>query len=255
MRLGTDSVLGLGAPARHGLRALFTGACLVSVAAANALDHAPLDALLKRHVRAGRVDYAALAKRVAVLDQYLEGVAAQDASVLPGNAALAFYLNAYNALVLRQVLARWPAVKRVVDEPGFFDKQTHRVAGRTLTLNALENDVIRPRFREPRIHFALVCAARSCPPLQRRAFVARTVKRVLARLARGFIRSRHGLRKEGEGFVASKLFEWYRKDFEDHAGSLAEYLARAAPQHAQALRAGAAITFGEYDWRLNARRR
>lgn len=241
-----------GSVARFAARLAAFGVVALCAAQALAFDHDPLDKLLKAHVRKGRVDYKALAGDVASLDSYLAAVAEAKTRSMKTNAALAFYLNAYNALVLKQVLAMG-AARKVVDVPGFFDKKTHVVAGRTLTLNALENELIRPRFKEPRIHFALVCAARSCPPLQRRAFRARTVRRTLQRLAKAFVRSRHGLRKKGDAFEVSKLFEWYRKDFEDQAGSLAEYLARLAPAHADALRAGAALTFGEYDWRLNGR--
>ncbi|MCZ7681820.1 MAG: DUF547 domain-containing protein [Sandaracinaceae bacterium] len=93
-----------------------------------------------------------------------------DVASLSRDARLAFYLDAYNALVVKAVIDRWP-IEGVMRVPGFFDRARYRVAGRDLTLNELENDVIRG-FAEPRVHFALNCASASCPRLGRTPYPA-----------------------------------------------------------------------------------
>jgi len=135
---------------------------------------------------------------------------------------------------------------------GFFDKLKYRVAGRRLTLNALESKIIRPRFKDPRIHFALVCAARSCPPLHARAFKGSSLDRSLDRLARRFINSKRGVRIEGDKVRVSKLFQWYAVDFRRAAGSVGAYLARYHDGHADTLSAARQVKYLPYSWALNA---
>lgn len=132
---------------------------------AEAADHRAFDAILRAHVARGQVDYAAISKeRKAALGAYLKMIAGAKPEALDSADRLAFYLNAYNALVIKAVVDRWPQISSVRKIDGFFDRLSYQVGGRQLTLNQLENRVIRPTFKDPRIHFALVCAARSCPP-------------------------------------------------------------------------------------------
>jgi hypothetical protein len=217
-------------------------------------EHAPLDALLRRHVERGRVDYDAIKRSDrdrAKLEAYVRSLAKAKVDTLDKQQQLAFYLNAYNALVLRAVVRRRPKLKRVMDVEGFFKQHTYRVAGRELTLDQLENKLIRPRFRDPRIHFALVCAARSCPPLQERAFRGATLERTLERLTRAFINSPRGVRL-GQGKPRiSKIFDWYAADFRAAAGSVGKYLARYHARGAASLGATRTFAFLPYDWALN----
>ncbi|MCC6751695.1 MAG: DUF547 domain-containing protein [Deltaproteobacteria bacterium] len=217
------------------------------------LDHTAWDRLLKAHVSAGRVNYAALAAGGrAELSAYLQAVARADPARMGRAAELAFYLNAYNALVVGQVVARWPKVVSVKELPGFFDRHTHVVGGRTLTLNELENAVLRPRFRDPRIHFALVCAARSCPPLASEAFRGATVERALERLTRAFLRSPAGVVLTPTEVRLSRLFDWYASDF-GGAGKVLAFVARYHPAGSALLVPRRRVTFLAYDWALNGR--
>lgn len=215
-------------------------------------DAAAYDRLLRRHVSAagGRVDYAGLAGERAALDGYLRAVAA--APEPAGKAGLAFCLNAYNATVLAAVLDRGrPA--RVLDANGFFDGDRHRIAGRALTLNELETH-IRTTYQDPRVHFALNCAARSCPPLPGRAFAAADLDRTLDELTARFLngpgvqpdRQRRELR-------VTRLLDWYRQDFVADAGSVEGFLRRylTDPARRAALLGGWKIVFLDYDWGLN----
>ncbi|MBW2735134.1 MAG: DUF547 domain-containing protein [Deltaproteobacteria bacterium] len=219
--------------------------------AAHAFDHAPFDTILRAHVRHGRVDYAAIkaGSSHAALNAYIKALGDASLSGMNRNAKLAFYLNAYNALVIKSVVDRWPQISSVVKVSGFFDRSRFKVAGRALTLNQLEKKVILPTFKDPRVHFALVCAARSCPPLGSRAFSARGLDGVLQKLARRFVNSRHGVQVQGEQIRVSKLFEWYAKDF----GNVGAFLGRYHRQHGAKLVAAKRFSYLKYDWALNKR--
>ncbi len=236
------------------LSLLLSLSIVASEAHAEAPDHAPLDRILRAHVKGGKVAYSRIkASEGEALDAYLETVAGASLKGLSRNEKLAFYINAYNALVIRSVIRRLP-LKSVMKVKGFFDKARHKVAGRKITLNDLENKIIRPRFKEPRIHFALVCAAKSCPPLMGRAFAAKTLKRDLERLTRRFLNSRYGLVIEGGTVKASQLFNWYKQDFVDANGSVGKYLARYRKADAALLtREGLKVSHLKYDWSLNGR--
>ena len=218
-------------------------------ASAQGKPHADWDRLLQKHVSAGRVDYDGFARDRAALDGYLRWAA--DAARKPD---LAFYLNAYNATVVVSVLRHGRPV-RILDVKGFFDGEKHRIAGEELTLNDLETKV-RKRFSDPRIHFALNCAARSCPPLLGRAFEPATLEATLDDLTRGFLDGPGVKADVAKGTVAvSKLFEWYKADFVAKEGSVEKYLLRwvSDPVRRAALAGGARVVFLDYDWSLNGR--
>lgn len=218
---------------------------------AHAFSHAPLDALLKKHVRRGKVDYQGIkSTSQAQLDAYVAAVGKARIGAMSRQTRLAFYLNAYNALVIKGVVDRLPGLSSVMKVKGFFDKQRHLVAGKRVTLNQLENTIIRPTFKEPRIHFALVCGARSCPPLRAAAFRAAGLDGVLERLARNFINSGYGVQVKGDAVKVSQLFKWYAADFEQASGSVGKYLARYHKTHAERLPT-AKLGYLHYSWALN----
>ncbi len=170
------------------------------------------------------------------------------------DARLAFYLNAYNLLVVHAVVARDP-IASVMAVEGFFDRARHRVAGAERTLNELENDVIRGGFREPRIHFALNCASESCPPLARAPYAAATLDATLERQTRAFVRASTRLDRAAGRVVVSRLFEWYADDFGGPDGVRRFVAARLDPDDAAFVRDAAhPLAHAEYDWALNARR-
>ncbi|PIE17378.1 MAG: hypothetical protein CSA65_09100 [Proteobacteria bacterium] len=218
---------------------------------AQALSHKPFDTILRTYVRNGRVDYAGIkANAKGPLDAYVAALG----KARPGgstNAQKAFYFNAYNALVIKAVIDRWPSITSVAKVPGFFKRIRYRVAGRSLTLDQLEKEVILARYKDARTHFALVCGARSCPPLSSRAFAARGLDRVLDRLARRFINGKEGVVKSRRGFKISKLFAWYAQDFTAAEGSVGKYLAKYHRAHAAALKAASSFAHLPYDWALN----
>jgi hypothetical protein len=207
-----------------------------------------LDVLLRAHVSSQGVDYEGLAKQRAALDEVVTKIASAT-----GEQPLSFHLNAYNALVLSKVVMLGRP-KSVLDHKGFFDADKHTVAGRSVTLNELETH-IRGHFKDPRIHFALSCASKSCPPLMARAFQEKTLDADLASLTRAFLDG-PGIQVTEAGQVRiSRLFEWYEQDFRERDGSVVAFLRKwvTEPSRKAALSVGApAIQYQEYDWRLNA---
>lgn len=203
----------------------------------------------------GGFRYAALhahAEHRSLLDAYVHAIGTADPSRWTRDEQLAFYLDAYNALTVHAVIARWP-LRSVMDVQGFFDRVEHRVAGRAMTLNHLENDVIRAGFRDPRIHFAVNCASASCPPLHREPFtIQRDLNATLDRLTRAFVR--RSTRVTNDGVRVSKLFEWFAADFEPRGGVRAFVASQLdEPMASQVRDESRPLRHASYDWATNAR--
>jgi hypothetical protein len=220
------------------------------------LDHAPFDALLRRYVRVDGVDYGAWHQNgVPALDAYLASVRSTKPEALQSRAhKLAFWINAYNAYTVRAVLAAWPGIEsvRTVASPdfAFFEVKDKQVGDRRLSLNQIENEVIRPTFKDPRIHAALNCASVSCPPLLAAAFRAETLDAQLDAVMNAFLRDRVRNKISADGLALSALFKWYKEDFAALGGVKAYFTARLdATEGAMLL--GRELAYAEYDWTLN----
>ncbi|MEM6286529.1 MAG: DUF547 domain-containing protein [Bacteroidota bacterium] len=229
------------------------------------VDHAPFTAVLQQHVdAAGHVDYAALAADPAGLDAYLGRLAASDPSGLPEDDRLAFYLNAYNAFTLRLVADNYP-IESVLDVVGGpfipsvnspFSVSFAVIGGEEVSLDDIEHGIIREEYDEPRIHFALVCAAISCPPLRREAYVGDRLDAQLDDQARTFLANADKNRVDVEAGTASfsKIFDWFKDDFGGSDDDLQRFMARYYDGEARRQLEAAAldVSYGPYDWSLNA---
>ena len=137
---------------------------------ANSLT-AEITAFLHRYVdKNGKVDYFAIGRESEQLDALLFSIAGFDVAHAAPADQYAFYLNAYNVLVIGDIVRNYP-LKSVQDMPGFFNKTLHRVGREQLTLDQIETDKLRRIYDDPRLHFALVCGTQSCPPLSQTAYV------------------------------------------------------------------------------------
>ncbi|MEM6263749.1 MAG: DUF547 domain-containing protein [Bacteroidota bacterium] len=206
--------------------------------------HETWDALLKKHVtNMGKVNYAAIRENTKPLNDYLNLLAENEpASNWDQNRKLAYWINLYNASTVKLIVDNYPISSITkLDKP--WDKPFIRVGDQVLTLNQVEHEIIRKRFDEPRIHFAVNCAAKSCPPLLNQAYKGETLGNQLDRVTRNFIRSANNdIQKDAVRL--SKIFEWYGSDF----GDLVKFLNRYVnPPIAE----GTSISFMEYDWSLN----
>jgi hypothetical protein len=249
---------------------LFRLICLVGLilSRATAAEHELLTAVLQDHVTAGVVDYAAIAEDPR-LDQYLAGLAATDPDQLPSREAqLALWINAYNAYTLQLVADAYPieSIHNLATGGmviGWLIKRTPwdirfaEVGGKVYTLNEIEHDIIRPQFQEPRIHFAIVCAAVSCPPLRSEAYEAATLYDQLNEQGRIFLNDpRHNrFDPEQRRVWLSKIFAWFAEDFGDDDEAVVRFVGPFMnPTVAEDIDAAAAswqLSHPKYDWSLN----
>lgn len=224
-------------------------------------DHAAFDAILKAHVNdEGGVDYAALAEDPESLQAYTAALAEAPFGELGRDEKLALLINAYNAFTL-ELIVEWfdEDLASIKDIPSGqrWDHERWVIGGDTFSLNQIEHQEIRPKFKEPNIHFVLVCAAVGCPPLRREAYTGARVQAQLEDQAR--IVHTNGTRwfqldaERGGPVHLTKLYSWYGGDFEQVAGSVVAYAARYVPALAELLESGTspAIEWLDYDWALN----
>ncbi len=219
--------------------------------AKDVISHKPFNEILKTYVSKGKIDYAGLKANEADFKKFEAYVDAVATAKIDGtnDAKLAFYLNAYNATVMKAVIERLP-LESVMKVDGFFNKVNHKIGGKEMTLDHLENKVVRPEFKDARVHFGLVCGAKSCPPLKNKAFTEKNVQSLLEKNTKSFIPS--ATKVDGEKVTTSKLFEWFADDFKGAEGSIEKYLAKYLPMHKDLLESGKAkVGFSEYSWVLN----
>jgi hypothetical protein len=238
--------------------------------------HAGYDALLKRFVTDGRVDYQGLKAETTTLDRYLDntaGVTEATFNAWAKSERLAFLINLYNAATLKLIVDHYP-VKSIKDIGSIFkgpwDQPVVRLLGKTITLDNLEHDIIRKQYREPRIHIALVCAAKSCPTLRSEAYVAAKLDAQLDEQSRRFLASPAGLRidRGKKAVYFSSIFKWYGEDFVAGFSPASGFSGLDTTQRAVAnfcggylsasdgdyLKAGGyAVKYLDYDWALNAK--
>ncbi len=243
-----------------GLRHLFLGTALLLLVSPSraapdqaTASHTVWDQLLGRYVNEDhRVDYAGLKRDgLPEIDGYLTHLAAVDYPSLPAPQYKAFLINAYNALTVRWILNHYP-VSSIWATPNPFKKARHTLGRRLISLDEIES--LLRQTGDPRIHAALVCAARSCPPLRREAYTGARVDRQLEDNTRRWLADPALNHFDANGRAdVSPIFQWYRKDFEDHPGGLAGFLKKHAPVPAggDIQNKDLKIHFNEYRWGLN----
>lgn len=224
------------------------------------MDHGSFDKLLGQYVRDGLVDYGALKANREPLDAYLDGagaVTSGEFQAWPRNDRLAFLINLYNAATLRLIIDAYPvdsikSLGSLLSSP--WDKKVVGLFGDTISLDRLEHEIIRKDFEEPRIHFALVCAALGCPPLRGEAYRGAALEAQLEEQTRSFLQTREKnyLDREKQVLWLSPIFKWYRADFEVGGKSLVDFVTPYlnAGEGAATL-ADVDVSFTHYDWRLN----
>ena len=245
--------------------------------------HVDLDDVQKRFVDGnGRVDYAALQRDPGMLDRYYWWITEESPDNAPErfptrDDELAYFINAYNAAVLYTVVQYYPVasvtdignvfpLNIIDDKVGFFFLQQVEVGGETTNLYDLENSLIRSRFGEPRVHFALNCASIGCPHLPQEAFSAARLQDQLDRETFRFFAQPRNLRfdHDEETVYVSSILKWHGADFTDwleknhpdQPATLLTYISLYGPKEHEAalLRArqeGYDVDFIEYDWNLN----
>lgn len=193
----------------------------------------------------GRVNYNGLKKDIDLLEKYTNSLS-YDPLFETGNKKekLALWINTYNAFTLLLVTKNYPvqSIKDVYNGKPW-DETWIRIGKKKYSLNQIENDVIRPQFDEPRIHFVLNCAAKSCPPLLNKALTAQNLESSMVLATKNFIRSAENELSEKKVNLSS-VFDWYREDF----GNVISFLNQYAPIK---IASNAKISYKKYDWSLN----
>jgi Protein of unknown function, DUF547 len=208
--------------------------------------HADFDVLMKKHVSAsGKVNYKGFNADKAALETYIAWLSENvPTAQTVKNEKLAYWINAYNALTIKLILDNYPLPKITnLDGGKTWDVKRFTLGGKKYSLNDIENTIVRP-MGEPRIHFALNCAAKSCPPLFNEAFVADKLTAQLEARTRKFINDPKYNVIKGSDIKISNIFNWYGKDFDNVVNFINRYAAVK-------LKSDVKIGFGEYDWNLN----
>jgi len=238
------------------------------------IDYSPYAEVLATYVDAdGLVDYEALQANRATLDEFVASLGA----IAPSEYArwseadrIALLINAYNAFTLQSISDTDPIADSIRDIPGVWRGREFAIVGSERTLDAIEHGILREEFNEPRIHYALVCAAVSCPPLLDEPYEGDRLDAQLDERARTFLSGEHGLqidRAAGRVYLSS-IFDWFGEDWEQAypapdkyegktderaiLGSIAEYLDSDANDYLEA--GDYSVKYLDYDWSLNSQR-
>lgn len=228
------------------------------------IDHAAWGGFLKKYVDAShpsginRVRYGKVSPddRAALAD-YVGNLQRTKVTALSGAEQKAYWINLYNALTVKLVLEGYP-VKSIRDLPksawfsfGPWDVKYLLIEGEKLSLNDAEHRILRPIWKDPRMHYALNCASLGCPNLQPEAYTAENTERLLEKGAREYVSHPRGTALADGGLMLSSIYDWFADDFGGRDGVLAHLARYAPPGLAERLRGYEGRIGYEYDWRLN----
>lgn len=268
----------IDARSRPGCRwALLFALVLACLAAAPVRAQQPADPLvtyerlLQRYVApaddgVNRVDYAGWRSHAAdrkALDDVIAQMSSERPSAMGRPHALAFWGNLYNAITLKVILDRYPVASiRDIKSDGWFDPKAYTgpwrqkrvtVEGRSLSLDEIEHDIMRPTFKDPRVHYVVNCASLGCPNLMPRPWQAGTLEADLDAAARAYVNHPRGVSVLASGALkVSSIYKWFIADFGgDDAGLLQHFKRFAGPDLARHLAKSPQIAEDDYDWSLN----
>jgi hypothetical protein len=236
---------------------------IAPLASATTVEDSKFDQVLKAYVDdQGLVDYNAMAKDTRFQD-YIESLKSANTEEMTPTGRLAFWINAYNAVTIDKVI-KWKPDKSVRETliPGvwtstkFFTTREHLVAGKQMSQDDIEHEILRKQFNDPRIHFAIVCASSGCPKLARFAFTEENVQRQLEAETRKYINSDRGVRIDyaENTLYLSKIFDWFSGDFKNKSGSVLDFIKLYLNESAMAfLDRKPKISYIHYNWALNAK--
>lgn len=237
---------------------LLAAVASLPAAAAPPVDHTSYDRLLKKHVNTqGLVNYKAFKADEKTLDQYLEQLSKNaPASSWNKNEQMAYWINAYNAYTIRLILNHYP-VKSIKDIGSKIKipfvttpwaSKFFSIGGEKMSLDNIEHGILRKKYDDARIHFALVCAAVSCPKLRNEAYTADKLDAQLNDQGRDFLNNPAKNKISREGAHLSKYFDWYKGDWKADGQSVVAWVNRYANQK---ISENTPISFLDYNWNLN----
>ncbi len=233
-------------------------------------DHSGWNELLGKYAKEDgrKFDYAGLTSDEASearLNEYVTALAKAELPSLSRQELLALFINAYNAYTVKTILDKVSAqgeyeIESIRDIRNVFDREEHVVGGFRLSLNNIEHNILRPYFKDPRIHFVVNCASTSCPPLPVKAFTGESVEEQLEAEARNVLSSPDYIRVEEGRLLVTKFMDWYGSDFvkEGYRGAerhLSDYIKKYTRQDVREWIVSQSSPpkpkFMKYDWSLN----
>lgn len=227
------------------------------------IDHGDWDALLRAYVRTdstglNRFAYAKVSGvDKAKLVGYLKSLAAVKVTKHSRKEQLAYWINLYNALTVKVIIDNYPVksireISSGVFSRGPWGRKLIKVEGRDLTLDNIEHGILRPVWRDPRIHYGLNCASIGCPNLQKKAYTGDNAGKLLTLGARQYINSPRGVTINGNKVTVSKIYDWFAHDFGNSEKGILKHLQKYAdPDLGKQLRSIGRISDTQYDWSLN----
>jgi len=223
--------------------------------------HAAFTNILSKHVKSELVDYASLKKNPAPLNAYLDTLAAVPESAFnkwDKNQQMAFLINLYNAATLKLIIDHYP-IKSIKDIgsaiKGPWKQDVVRVFGKVQSLDHIEHNLLRPNYKDPRVHFGVNCASIGCPALRADAFQASMLDAQLDEQGRIFLRdaSKNRLDDKNKTLYLSDIFDWFKDDFANKSGTIEKFISSYVNDADRKLiqQGGLAIKNTKYDWNLN----
>lgn len=204
--------------------------------------------IFETYVEDGKVNYKAIKEDPSQLNEALGLAQVITISKNEVNNYQAFWINAYNLAVIKGVVANYP-IKSPLDKAGFFDKVTYELGGKSITLNAIENKLLRGNFpEESRFHFVLVCAGLGCPPIINHAYLPETLDAQLQKQTEISLNNPNFIQVKGNKVQLSQIFEWYKVDFTRGGKSFITYVNQFRKEK---LAEKSKIGFYDYNWALN----
>lgn len=225
-------------------------------------DHSTYENLLDQIVKydQGRVNYSLLAKKEEKLNSYLSRLADANLSNLKSSSQLALLINAYNAYTLKLILNHYPDIDSIKDIEKPWKQQNWEVGGHTLSLDQIEHRLIRPIYKDPRIHFAVNCAAIGCPPLAPFAYKGIEIDEQLDRATKRSLQDESYVTVKNDKLFVVRIFIWYHTDFvaesyNKTADSVPAFVSKYTSSKVQEFIASKdgepEVGYLEYDWTLN----
>jgi Protein of unknown function, DUF547 len=207
------------------------------------------DVFFKKYVANGSVAYTKIKQNLPEVEELYKQAGEITLSGIDAEMQKAFYINAYNIIVIYWVAKHYP-LKSPLDNSGFFDKIKHKVAGEEMTLNGLEIKKLLAVYKDARFHFALACAAKSCPPLANFAYTPATLDKQLTERTKQALNNPNWLKVNSATKVIelSKIFDWYKKDFTAGGKTEIEWINQ---YRIEKLPESFKVGYYEYDWKLN----
>ena len=231
---------------------LFFTFCLV-VSSGHATDISSFitlaDSFFKKYVTNGQVAYSKIKQNSIEIEVLYKQIGDINLNGLDDDSKKAFYINSYNLIAIYEVAKHYP-LKSPMDVKGFFDEMLHTVAGEKMTLNNLEIKRLLKPYKDARFHFALVCAARSCPLLPSFAFQPDRLNQQLTERTALALNNNEWVRiyTAKKKVELSKIFDWYKTDFTTQSKTTIEWINQFRKEK---IPNNFVVGYYEYDWAVN----